>query len=45
MKFVYKLLIWKQEEGTTLMKVTRRHSAMETRERKISKAMAGRMLL
>jgi hypothetical protein len=34
MKFVYKLLIWKQGEGTIIMRVSRRHTAMETRERR-----------
>ena len=45
MKFVYRLLIWKQEEGTRLMRVTRRLSAMEINERRSSRAMEKRMML
>jgi hypothetical protein len=45
MKFVYRLLIWKQREETILMRVSRRHKSRETKGRRNSKAMAGRMLL
>src|ERR1700722_1646903 len=45
MKFVFRPLIWKQEEGTKLMRVTRSLSAMETKERGSSREMAKRMLL
>jgi hypothetical protein len=45
MRFLYRLLIWKQGEGTILMRVSRRHIARETKGRRNSKAMAGRMLL
>jgi hypothetical protein len=44
MKFVYRLLIWKPRERMILMKVSRRHTTRETKGRRNSKAMAGRML-
>jgi hypothetical protein len=45
MKFVFRILIWKQEEGMKLMRVTRRLSTMETKERRSSRAMEKRMML
>jgi hypothetical protein len=45
MKFVFRPLIWKQEEGMKLMRVTRSLSSMETKERGSSRAMEKRMLL
>jgi hypothetical protein len=45
MKFVFRQLIWKPEEGMKLMRVTRSLSVMETKERGSSRAMAKRMLL
>jgi hypothetical protein len=45
MKFVYRLVIWRQGEEMILMKVSRRHTARETKGRRNSKAMAGRMLM
>jgi hypothetical protein len=45
MKFVFRPLISKQEEGMKLMRVTRSLSAMEIKERGISREMVKRMLL
>jgi hypothetical protein len=45
MKFVFRPLIWKHEEGTKLMRVTRILLAMETKEKGSSRAMAKRILL
>jgi hypothetical protein len=44
MKFVYRLLIWKQGEIRIYMRVSRRRSARETKGRSISKAKEERML-
>jgi hypothetical protein len=45
MKFVFRKLIWKQEEGMKVMRVTRIFSVMETKERGSSRAMEKIMLL
>jgi hypothetical protein len=45
MKFVFRKLIWKQEEGMKLMRVTRSLSVMETKERGSSREMEKRILL
>jgi hypothetical protein len=45
MKFVFRLLIWKQEEGMKLMRLTRILSAVETKERRSSRAMEKRIFL
>jgi hypothetical protein len=45
MKFVFRQLIWKPDEGMKLMRVKRILSVMETKERGSSREMEKRMLL